>query len=87
MLTTVKTVTELPAWKTLSAHSQKVGRLHLRKIFAQQQLTMESNGKYINSKARKSHARPVPFSLANRAPMPSIPSISLSYQETKVDPL
>jgi glucose-6-phosphate isomerase len=35
MPTTVKTVTELPVWKALSAHSQKVGRLHLRELFAQ----------------------------------------------------
>jgi glucose-6-phosphate isomerase len=35
MPTPVKTVTELPVWKALSALSQKVGRLHLRELFAQ----------------------------------------------------
>jgi hypothetical protein len=30
MATATKTVTELPAWKALLAHFQKVGRLHLR---------------------------------------------------------
>jgi len=48
-----KTVTELPAWKALSAHFQKVGRLHLRELFAQdpkrgERLTLEAAGLYLD---------------------------------------
>ena len=32
MATVTKTVTELPAWKALLAHFQKVGRLHLLEL-------------------------------------------------------
>src|SRR6201993_1052846 len=53
MPTTVKTITELPIWKALSAHSQKVGRLHLRELFAQdpkrgERLTTEAAGLYLD---------------------------------------
>jgi glucose-6-phosphate isomerase len=53
MPTTVKTITELPIWKALSAHSQKVGRLHLRELFAQdpkrgERLTAEAAGLYLD---------------------------------------
>ena len=53
MPTTVKTITELPIWKALSTHSQKVGRLHLRELFAQdpkrgERLTAEAAGLYLD---------------------------------------
>src|SRR5246500_2070578 len=53
MPTTIKTITELPIWKALSAHSQKVGRLHLRELFAQdpkrgERLTAEAAGLYLD---------------------------------------
>src|SRR4029077_6916691 len=48
-----KAVTELPAWKALSAHYQKVDRLHLRELFAQdpkrgERLTAEAAGIYLD---------------------------------------
>jgi glucose-6-phosphate isomerase len=48
-----KTVTELPAWKALSAHFQKVDRLHLRELFAQdlkrgERFTAEAAGLYLD---------------------------------------
>lgn len=48
-----KSVTELPAWKALSAHFQKVGRLRLRELFAQdpkrgERLTVEAAGLYLD---------------------------------------
>ena len=48
-----KTVTALPAWKALSAHFQKVGRLHLRELFAQdpkrgERLTAEAAALYLD---------------------------------------
>src|SRR6201996_4181632 len=53
MATATKTVTELPAWKALSAHSQKIDRLHLREFFAQdpergERLTLEAAGLYLD---------------------------------------
>ncbi|MDI3565056.1 glucose-6-phosphate isomerase [Bradyrhizobium sp. Arg816] len=53
MATTTKTVTELPAWKALSAHFQKIDRLHLRELFAQdpkrgERLTVEAAGLYLD---------------------------------------
>src|SRR6201997_4974475 len=53
MATATKTVTELPAWKALSAHSQKIDRLHLRELFAQdpkrgERLTVEAAGLYLD---------------------------------------
>src|SRR4051812_17363572 len=53
MPTATKTVTELPAWKALSAHFQKVDRLHLREFFAQdpkrgERLTAEAAGIYLD---------------------------------------
>jgi glucose-6-phosphate isomerase len=53
MATATKTVTELPAWKTLSAHFQKIDRLHLRELFAQdpkrgERLTVEAAGLYLD---------------------------------------
>src|ERR1700757_728079 len=53
MPTATKSVTELPAWNTLSAHFQKVGRLHLRELFAQdpkrgERLTVEAAGLYLD---------------------------------------
>src|SRR6476661_1219243 len=53
MTTATKTVTELPAWKTLSAHFQKIDRLHLRELFAQdpkrgERLTVEAAGLYLD---------------------------------------
>jgi glucose-6-phosphate isomerase len=53
MGTATKTVTELPAWKALSAHFQKIDRLHLRELFAQdpkrgERLTVEAAGLYLD---------------------------------------
>jgi Phosphoglucose isomerase len=53
MATATKTVTELPAWKALSAHFQKIDRLHLRELFAQdpkrgERLTVEAAGVYLD---------------------------------------
>src|SRR6201993_1520536 len=53
MATATKTVTELPAWKALSAHSQKIDRLHLRQLFAEdpkrgERLTVEAAGLYLD---------------------------------------
>ena len=53
MATATKTVTELPAWKTLSAHFQKIDRLHLRELFARdpkrgERLTVEAAGLYLD---------------------------------------
>jgi glucose-6-phosphate isomerase len=53
MATATKAVTELPAWKALSAHFQKIDRLHLREIFAQdlkrgERLTVEAAGLYLD---------------------------------------
>jgi glucose-6-phosphate isomerase len=53
MATATKTVTELPAWKALSAHFQKIDRLHLRELFAQdpkrgERLTVEAAGLYFD---------------------------------------
>jgi len=53
MAMATKRVTELPAWKALSAHFQKVGRLHLRELFAQDptrgpRLTLEAAGLYLD---------------------------------------
>jgi glucose-6-phosphate isomerase len=50
---TKTTVTELPAWKALSAHFQKIDRLHLRELFAQdpkrgERLTVEAAGLYLD---------------------------------------
>src|SRR5258705_1204059 len=53
MATATKAVTELPAWKALSAHLQKIDRLHLRELFAQdpkrgERLTVEAAGLYLD---------------------------------------
>src|ERR1700747_3775494 len=53
MATATKTVTGLPAWKALSAHFQKIDRLHLRELFAQdpkrgERLTVEAAGLYFD---------------------------------------
>src|SRR5580704_15909186 len=53
MAEATKPVTELPTWKGLSAHSQKVGRLHLRELFAQdhkrgERLTAEAAGLFLD---------------------------------------
>jgi len=53
MATATKTVTELPAWKALSAHFQKIDRLHLRELFAQdpkrgERLTVDAAGLYLD---------------------------------------
>src|SRR6476659_1147648 len=53
MATATKTVTALPAWKALSAHFQKIDRLHLRELFAQdpkrgERLTVEAAGLYLD---------------------------------------
>ncbi|WP_027578098.1 glucose-6-phosphate isomerase [Bradyrhizobium sp. Ai1a-2] len=53
MATATKTVTELPAWKALSGHFQKIDHLHLRELFAQdpkrgERLTVEAAGLYVD---------------------------------------
>ena len=53
MPTATKSATELPAWKALSAHLQKVDGLHLRELFAQdpkrgERLTAEAAGLYLD---------------------------------------
>jgi glucose-6-phosphate isomerase len=53
MATATKTATELPAWKALSAHFQKIDRLHLRELFARdpqrgERLTVEAAGLYLD---------------------------------------
>src|SRR6478672_6621581 len=53
MPTATRSVTELPAWKDLSAHFQKVNCLHLRELFAQdpkrgERLTAEAAGLYLD---------------------------------------
>jgi glucose-6-phosphate isomerase len=53
MATVKKAVTELPAWKALSAHFQKMDRVHLRELFAQdpkrgERLTVEAAGFYLD---------------------------------------
>jgi len=53
MPTATRSVTELPAWKDLSAHFQKVNRLHLRELFAHDpkrgdRLTSEAAGLYLD---------------------------------------
>jgi glucose-6-phosphate isomerase len=53
MATATKAVTELPAWKALSAHFQKIDRLHLRELFAQdskrgERFTVEAAGLYLD---------------------------------------
>ena len=53
MTASTKTVTELPAWNALSAHFQKVDRLHLRELFAQEpkrgeRLATEAAGIYLD---------------------------------------
>src|ERR1700755_1970794 len=53
MATATKTVTELPAWKALSSHFQKIDHLHLRELFAQdptrgERLTAEAAGIYLD---------------------------------------
>src|SRR5215831_8710438 len=53
MTSSTKTATELPAWNALSAHFQKVDRLHLRELFAQEpkrgeRLTAEAAGIYLD---------------------------------------
>jgi glucose-6-phosphate isomerase len=61
MTASPKTVTELPAWNALSAHFQKIDRLHLRDLFAQEpkrgeRLTAEAAGIYLDySKNRITH--------------------------------
>src|SRR5215475_2109077 len=53
MATATKAITELPAWKALSAHFPKIDRLHLRELFAQdpkrgERLTVEAAGLYLD---------------------------------------
>ena len=53
MATATKTATELPAWKALAAHFQKIDRLHLRELFARdpqrgERLTVEAAGLYLD---------------------------------------
>jgi glucose-6-phosphate isomerase len=53
METATKTATELPAWKALAAHFQKIDRLHLRELFARdpqrgERLTVEAAGLYLD---------------------------------------
>ena len=53
MPTATKTVTERPAWKALLAHFQKVDRMHLRELFAQdpkrgERLTAQAAGLYLD---------------------------------------
>src|SRR6201991_1721588 len=53
MATATKRVTELPAWKALSAHFQKIDHLHLRELFARdptrgERLTAEAAGIYLD---------------------------------------
>jgi glucose-6-phosphate isomerase len=53
MPTATKSATELPAWKALSAHLQKVDGLHLRELFAQdpkrgERLTAKAAGLYLD---------------------------------------
>jgi len=53
MPTATRSVTELPAWKDLSAHFQKVNRLHLRELFARdpkrgERLTAEVAGLWLD---------------------------------------
>jgi glucose-6-phosphate isomerase len=53
MPTATKSVTELPAWNGLSAHFQKVARLHMRELFARdpkrgERLTAEAAGLYLD---------------------------------------
>ena len=50
---TVSPIVELPAWKALEAHHQKVGNLHLRKLFADdpargERMTAEAAGLYLD---------------------------------------
>jgi glucose-6-phosphate isomerase len=61
MTASPKTVTEFPAWNALSVHFQKIDRLHLRDLFAQEpkrgeRLTAEAAGIYLDySKNRITH--------------------------------
>jgi glucose-6-phosphate isomerase len=53
MTSSTKIASELPAWKALSAHFQKIDRLHLRELFAQdpqrgERLTVEAAGLYLD---------------------------------------
>jgi glucose-6-phosphate isomerase len=53
MTASPKTVTEFPAWNALSVHFQKIDRLHLRDLFAQEpkrgeRLTAEAAGIYLD---------------------------------------
>ena len=53
MAAATKPVTELPAWKALAAHFEKVASLHLRAFFAQdpkrgERLTDEPAGIYLD---------------------------------------
>src|SRR5262249_29928453 len=53
MASATKTATELPAWKALAAHFQKIDRLHLRELFARdpqrgERLTVEAAGLYLD---------------------------------------
>jgi len=62
MATATKTVTGLPAWKALSAHFQKIDRLHLRELFAQdpkrgERLTVEAAGLYLDYSKNRIRAR------------------------------
>jgi glucose-6-phosphate isomerase len=61
MTASPKKVTEFPAWNALSVHFQKIDRLHLRDLFAQEpkrgeRLTAEAAGIYLDySKNRITH--------------------------------
>ena len=51
--TLIKPLTKRPAWKALTAHHQKLQRLHLRRLFADdptrgERLTVEAAGLYLD---------------------------------------
>ena len=51
--TSIKSLTQRPAWKVLAAHHKRVQRLHLRKLFAQdpkrgERMTAEAAGIFLD---------------------------------------
>ena len=53
MKTTAKSLTQRPAWKSLGTHSKQIGKLHLRKLFAEdakrgQRFTVEGAGLFLD---------------------------------------
>jgi len=53
MTTTIKPLTQRPAWKALAAHHKKIQKLHLRKLFADDskrgaRMTAEAGGVFLD---------------------------------------